>query len=136
MENNMRPGWRTSSYTGNGGGNCVEVGGTARMILVRDTKDRTGPVLRFTPAAWRGFAEQLKRSLASGPGCAPSAANRAGRRNSHPSCALWRTTRAMTRAQMLTVWLARLSLRESEPADRDMLPLDSRSCRRPSGSAQ
>jgi hypothetical protein len=36
------------------------------MILVRDTKDRTGPVLRFSPAAWRGFAERVKRSLACG----------------------------------------------------------------------
>jgi len=59
----MKPGWRTSSYTGNGGGNCVEVGDVGRMILVRDTKDRTRPVLRFTPAAWRGFAERVKRSL-------------------------------------------------------------------------
>jgi hypothetical protein len=66
MEDNIRPGWRTSTYTGNGGGNCVEVGDAARMILVRDTKDRTGPVLRFTPAAWRGFAKRIKRSLARG----------------------------------------------------------------------
>jgi hypothetical protein len=29
-------------------------------IMVRDTKDRTGRVLRFTPIAWREFAEQLK----------------------------------------------------------------------------
>jgi Domain of unknown function (DUF397) len=66
MEDNMKPGRRTSSYIGNGGGNCVEVGDAARVILVRDTKDRTGPVLRFTPAAWRGLAERVKRSLASG----------------------------------------------------------------------
>jgi hypothetical protein len=32
---------------------------------VRDTTDRTGPVLRFTPAAWRRFADQAKQSLAS-----------------------------------------------------------------------
>lgn len=67
MEDNIKPGWRTSSYTGNGGGNCVEVGDAARMILVRDTKDRTGPVLRFTPAAWRRFADQVKGSLAPDP---------------------------------------------------------------------
>jgi hypothetical protein len=73
MEDNIEPDWRTSSYTGNGGGNCVEVSDAARMILVRDTKDRRGPVLRFSPAAWRRFADQLKRSLASGP-------NRASRR--------------------------------------------------------
>jgi Domain of unknown function (DUF397) len=67
MEDNIRPAWRTSSYTGNGGGNCVEVGDAARVILVRDTKDRAGPVLRFTPVAWRTFADQVKRSLAPGP---------------------------------------------------------------------
>jgi Domain of unknown function (DUF397) len=59
----MRPGWRTSSYTGNGGGNCVEVGDDARVILVRDTKDRSGPVLRFSPGAWRRFADRVKRTL-------------------------------------------------------------------------
>jgi Domain of unknown function (DUF397) len=59
------PRWRTSSYTGNGGGNCVEVGDAARVILVRDTKDRHGPMLRFTPAAWRKFADQVKQSLAT-----------------------------------------------------------------------
>ncbi len=60
MEDNIRPGWRASSYTGNGGGNCVEVGDAARVILVRDTKDRSGPVLRFSPAAWCRFAGQVK----------------------------------------------------------------------------
>jgi hypothetical protein len=33
-------------------------GGVIRMV--RDTKDRTGRVLRFAPAAWRQFPEQLK----------------------------------------------------------------------------
>jgi len=60
MEDNIEPGWRTSSYTGNGGGNCVEVGDAARVIFVRDTKDRSGPVLRFSPAVWRRFADQVK----------------------------------------------------------------------------
>jgi hypothetical protein len=62
MEDSMKPVWRTSSYTGNGGGNCVEVGGVAPVILVRDTKDRPGPVLRFSPAAWRRFADRVKLS--------------------------------------------------------------------------
>jgi hypothetical protein len=60
MEDNMKPAWRTSSYTGNGGGNCVEVGDAARVIVVRDTKDRSGPTLPFSPAAWRCFADQVK----------------------------------------------------------------------------
>lgn len=56
--------WKKSSYSGNGGGDCVEVAATDH-VMVRDTKDRTtGPVLRFSPAAWRGFAEKVKRSLA------------------------------------------------------------------------
>ena len=52
------PAWKKSSYSGSQA-NCVEV--TVRdHIMVRDTRYRTGPVLRFTPAAWREFAEQLK----------------------------------------------------------------------------
>ncbi len=57
--------WRKSSYSGNGGGECVEVG-RADRVLVRDTQDRTGPVLAFGEAAWERFAAQVKRSLATG----------------------------------------------------------------------
>jgi hypothetical protein len=56
--------WRKSSYSGQGGGNCIEVADDDSRVIIRDTKDRTGPVLRFTPDAWRRFAKQLK-SLAS-----------------------------------------------------------------------
>jgi hypothetical protein len=64
MEGTIDPRWRTSSYSGNGGGNCVEAVGHGSRVLVRDTKDRLGSVLRFSPATWRRFAEQVKRSLA------------------------------------------------------------------------
>ncbi len=48
--------WRTSSYSGTQGGNCVEVAGHGGMILLRDTKDHGhGPVHRFTMAGWRVF---------------------------------------------------------------------------------
>ena len=58
-------GWRKSSYSGNGGADCVEVGQAPAVLLVRDTKQAdTGPVLRLTPGAWRRFADQVKRSLA------------------------------------------------------------------------
>jgi hypothetical protein len=53
--------WRKSSFSGNGG-ECVEVGQFRDAVAVRDTKDRTGAVLRFTPDAWRSFADQLKHS--------------------------------------------------------------------------
>jgi hypothetical protein len=49
--------WVKSSYSGNGG--CVEVAADDH-ILVRDTRDRQGPVLIFSPPAWRRFASQVK----------------------------------------------------------------------------
>jgi Domain of unknown function (DUF397) len=52
--------WRKSTYSGSNGGDCVEVGGAAPVILVRDTKDRAGAVLTFGPGAWRRFAAALK----------------------------------------------------------------------------
>ena len=59
--------WRKSSHSGNGG-ECVEVGQTRDLIAVRDTRqDEAGPVLRFSPAAWRRFADRVKRSLAPDP---------------------------------------------------------------------
>ena len=59
--------WRKSSYSGQSGGNCVEVADSDSRVLVRDTKDRTGSMLRFSPDVWRQFADQVKgaRSLAS-----------------------------------------------------------------------
>lgn len=62
MEDTIGPRWRKSSYSGNGGGNCVEVRHGAGAVAVRDTRDRQGPVLRFDAGAWRRFADQVKRS--------------------------------------------------------------------------
>jgi hypothetical protein len=53
--------WVKSSYSGSQGGNCVEVAVSAQgRVLVRDTKDREGAMLAFTPDLWREFATQLK----------------------------------------------------------------------------
>ncbi|KXK58664.1 DUF397 domain-containing protein [Micromonospora rosaria] len=46
--------WRTSSASG-GDGDCVEVAAVPESVSVRDSKDRTGPVLTFTETAWRDF---------------------------------------------------------------------------------
>jgi hypothetical protein len=62
------PTWRKSSFSGSQA-NCVEIAASDR-VLVRDTKNDSGAVLRFTPAAWRAFADQVKRSLALDPGVA------------------------------------------------------------------
>ena len=51
--------WRKSTYSGDNGGECVEVA-AAGAVLVRDTTDRTGPVLTFTAEAWRAFTATIK----------------------------------------------------------------------------
>jgi Domain of unknown function (DUF397) len=57
--------WRKSSYSGGNGGNCIEVGAHAgaRRVLVRDTKDRTGPVLAFNARNWQRFADRVKAGV-------------------------------------------------------------------------
>ncbi|MFO7249560.1 MAG: DUF397 domain-containing protein [Actinomycetes bacterium] len=53
--------WRTSSYTGSDGGNCVEVATNLKgVVAVRDSKDRGGPVLVFTRDEWRDFLAAVK----------------------------------------------------------------------------
>ena len=55
--------WRTSSYTGEG--NCVEVGASAPVVAVRDTKQEGMPqrdILKLRPAAWTDFTRKLKTS--------------------------------------------------------------------------
>ena len=70
--------WRKSSYSGTNGGNCVEVatwrkstksdtngscvevGAAARVVLVRDTKDRDGGTLAFTASTWEAFTASLR----------------------------------------------------------------------------
>ena len=37
------------------GGDCVEVACTGESVLVRDSKDRRGPVVAFAPAVWESF---------------------------------------------------------------------------------
>ena len=52
--------WRTSSYSSTNGA-CVEVDpGSGARMLVRDTKNREGPVLAFRPSAWQRFTGRVK----------------------------------------------------------------------------
>jgi uncharacterized protein DUF397 len=54
-------GWRKSSRSGNGGGECVEVAThQPGIIVVRDSKDPDGPVLAVAPAGWRDFIADMK----------------------------------------------------------------------------
>ncbi|WP_433364480.1 DUF397 domain-containing protein [Streptosporangium sp. CA-115845] len=65
--------WRKSTWTGDNGGNCVEVaelkdvvdapGHKAEhpeLIAVRDSRDPEGPKLFFTPAEWDAFLNGVK----------------------------------------------------------------------------
>ena len=58
MHDETEPGWRKSSKSSSG--NCVEIKETEHEVLMRDSKDRTGPVLHFGHDAWRAFLEDLK----------------------------------------------------------------------------
>jgi Domain of unknown function (DUF397) len=51
--------WRVSSYSGSQG-ECVEVGRAERAVVVRDTKDRAGAVLRVSAETWRAFAASIR----------------------------------------------------------------------------
>nr|MDT0662356.1 DUF397 domain-containing protein [Micromonospora sp. DSM 115978] len=47
--------WHKSTRSGENGGDCVEVATLTNAVAVRDSKDRSGPVLTFTPSAWTTF---------------------------------------------------------------------------------
>jgi hypothetical protein len=56
----LGPAWRHSSFSTGADTTCVEVAldggdGDDRAVLLRDSKDPAGPVLRFTAAEWRVF---------------------------------------------------------------------------------
>ncbi len=60
MDTNTFTNWRKSNRSG-GGDNCVEVGFAANgTVGVRDTKDRTGPVLTFTATEWAAFTDGVR----------------------------------------------------------------------------
>ncbi|HEY8534429.1 MAG TPA: DUF397 domain-containing protein [Micromonospora sp.] len=56
--------WRKSSYSGSNEAMCVEVADNVPGVVgVRDSKDPTGPVLTFSPEAWRAFLARLGRDV-------------------------------------------------------------------------
>jgi hypothetical protein len=47
--------WRKSSYSGDNGGNCVEVGDFGTAVAVRDSKNVNAGMLVFSRTAWSRF---------------------------------------------------------------------------------
>jgi len=56
--NCVEVGWRTSSYSGTNG-DCVEVAPAPGRVLVRDSKDRTGPALTVPTPTWDAFLRSV-----------------------------------------------------------------------------
>jgi hypothetical protein len=52
--------WRTSSYSGSNGGNCVEIATAPDTVVIRDSKDPHGPVLTFRARDWQRFTDQVE----------------------------------------------------------------------------
>ena len=53
--------WRKSSYSGDNGGNCVEVAGhLPGLVAIRDSKNPAGPSLAVAPQEWHAFTAAVK----------------------------------------------------------------------------
>ena len=52
--------WKKSSRSGGNGGQCVEVRQNDETMQVRDSKDRSGPILTFTRDEWIAFVGGIK----------------------------------------------------------------------------
>lgn len=50
--------WHKSSHSSANG--CVEVAWVEGQIAVRDSKDRQGPALVFTPTEWQAFLQGVR----------------------------------------------------------------------------
>ncbi|MDG4790861.1 DUF397 domain-containing protein [Micromonospora sp. WMMD1102] len=54
--------WRKSTRSTPNGGSCVEVADNLPgRVFVRDSKDRDGGTLTFTPDTWHAFVRDLAR---------------------------------------------------------------------------
>jgi hypothetical protein len=51
--------WRKARRSINNGA-CVEVAPVSRQILIRDSTDRNGPVMRYPRCSWRIFIGDIK----------------------------------------------------------------------------
>ncbi|TQL22222.1 DUF397 domain-containing protein [Streptomyces sp. SLBN-134] len=52
--------WRRSSHSGDSS-NCVEIATTPATVLIRDSKDASGPRLGFSPTTWVTFLTHITK---------------------------------------------------------------------------
>ena len=52
--------WRKTRRSANNGA-CVEIAPTEGKILVRDSKNPSGPALEYAAHVWRGFLAEAKK---------------------------------------------------------------------------
>jgi hypothetical protein len=54
--------WHKSTRSGGNGGDCVEVAANLPgIVAVRDSKDRDGGTLVFTPSEWTAFLDGVRK---------------------------------------------------------------------------
>ncbi|MFG3498729.1 DUF397 domain-containing protein [Streptomyces sp. NPDC047928] len=53
--------WTKSSYSSDQQGDCVEVAVCPHTVHVRDSKDTARPALAVSPTAWSAFVQRLGR---------------------------------------------------------------------------
>ncbi|MGW6908220.1 DUF397 domain-containing protein [Streptomyces sp. NPDC054940] len=57
--------WRKSSYSGDQGGECIEIAETPHATLaIRDSKNPAGPILTLGPAAFTTFIDWTSATAA------------------------------------------------------------------------
>ncbi|MEV6291104.1 DUF397 domain-containing protein [Streptomyces sp. NPDC051896] len=61
----MESNWRKSSYSGDQGGECIEVAELAEAtVAVRDSKTPAGPILTLDPATFTTFVNWASATAA------------------------------------------------------------------------
>lgn len=62
----MQLSWRKSTRSA-ANGHCVEIAPVPGGVLVRDSKDPSGPVLAFDGDAWSGFLAEVRAGRVDRP---------------------------------------------------------------------